>query len=136
VDPTASEAMFRAEVGQLTKLKMFKGGGLVIVSATYPDLIVELPHPSGARRRFRIRADNWNDIAPSVQPVDGDGNVIHGVPSGGYWTNLNSTWGFCVPGTREYHQHHGDNPWDQHRATTTLATVIGRLYTHYKASGG
>jgi hypothetical protein len=128
--------LFRTEVDRLGGLAMFKGGGLVIESATYPNLILDLPHPSGVRRRFRIRADNWNEIAPSVQPIDADGNEIRGVPSGGYWTTLNGTWGLCVPGVREYHQHHGENRWESHRASTNLATIVGRLYFHYKASGG
>lgn len=136
MDPAASEALFRTEVDQLGGLAMFNGGRLAIESATYPDLILELPHPSGVRRRFRIRADNWNELAPSVQPIDADDNEIRGVPSGGYWTTLNATWGLCVPGTREYHQHHSENPWESHRASTSLATIVGRLYSHYKTSGG
>lgn len=136
MDPAASRALFDEEIDPLKRLAMFKGGGLVILSAAYPDLVVELPHPSGKRRRFRLRADNWNELPPSVQPIDADGNDVRGEPSGGYWTTLNGSWGLCVPGTREYHQHHAENPWANHRASTTIANVLGRVYFCYRQSTG
>jgi hypothetical protein len=137
VDPAGSAALFDQEVAGLAPLAMFNGGGLVIESATYPDLVVVLPHPSGKNRRFRLRADGWNELPPSVQPIDANGIEVRGEPTGGgYWTTLNGTWGFCVPGTREYHQHHGENPWSNHRGSTTLATVVGRLYYYYRLTTG
>jgi hypothetical protein len=136
VDPAASAALFAAEVELLRGLAMFNGGGLRIDSATYPDLVLDLPHPSGARRRFRLRCDDWNEIAPSVMPIDADGAEMIGQPVGPYWTTLNNYWGLCVPGTREYHQHHTENPWNQHRAAAPLAAIVGKVYHFYRTSAG
>ena len=116
MDPAASAVLFIGEVEAMRGLAMFNGGGLIIESATYPDLVLDLPHPTGRRRRFRLRANDWNEVAPSVMPIDVDGVDVVGQPLGPFWTNLHNHWGLCVPGTREYHQHHTENPWSQHRA--------------------
>ena len=136
MDPSASQALFREEVDGLRRLAMFNGGGLVIVADTYPDLVLDFPHRTGVRRRFRVRADDWNDLAPSVLPIDSEGNVVSGQPSGGDWGAINNAWGLCLPGTREYHQHHADNPWSNHRASTSLGAIVLKVYASYRRSGG
>lgn len=136
MDPAASKALFDEAVETMRGRRMFQDGGVVIESATFPDLVLDLPHPTGGRRRFRVRADDWDEQPPSVQPIDANGNAVHGEPSGGFWTGLNSGWGLCKVGTREYHRHHTENPWEAHRAKTGLDTIVTRLMASYRASAG
>jgi hypothetical protein len=131
VDPTASERLFGEEVGAMRELAVFSRGGWAIVSAAYPDLVAELPHPSGARRRFRFRCDSWDELPPSVKSIDTEGNEL-AEPTGHLFMALNTGWGLCAPGTREYHAHHGDNPWANHRGQLSLAAILMRVAAHYR----
>lgn len=131
MEPAASKKLFGVEVRAMRKLARFKTSW-PIISATYPDLVVELPHPSGAKRRFRFRCDNWDEQPPSVKSVDAEGNVLDGQPTGGLFMQLNGGYGLCAPGTREYHRHHGENPWANHQESTSLADIIARVAAFYR----
>jgi hypothetical protein len=132
VDPSASERLFCDEVGAMRGQAVFSSGGWKIVSGEFPDLVVELPHPSGARRRFRLRCDSWDELPPSVKSVDANGNQLDGEPKEGLFMGLNTGWGLCAPGTREYHAHHTDNPWANHRGGVWLAAIVVRVASHYR----
>jgi hypothetical protein len=136
VDPGVSRELFETEVAEMRTWARFNGGGWVLVSAEYPRLIVELPHRSGARRQFVLHCDNWDEQPPSVKPLDAQGNVVSGVPAGGLFAGLNSGWGLCAVGTREYHGHHTDNPWSAHRSAYTLQKIVGRLGFFYGRTTG
>jgi hypothetical protein len=131
VDPSVSEALFRDEVAAMRTKARFNGGGCVIVAAVFPELIVEFPHPSGARRRFRFACDNWDESPTSVKSVDADGNELVGQPTGSLFMGLNTGHGLCAPGTREYHDHHTDNPWANHRGRISLKRVVVRVAHYY-----
>jgi hypothetical protein len=132
VDPGVAEALFNEEVAAMSSRARYGRGGWLIVSASFPDLIVELPHPSGARRRFRFRCDGWDEQPPSVKSVDGDGMDLVGQPTGDLFMGLNGGYGLCRPGTREYHHHHMENPWANHRGNTGLDRIVVRVASAYR----
>lgn len=132
MDPQAAEALFTEDVASMRQQARFSDGAWRIVLATFPDLIVELPHPSGARRRFRFRCDSWDEQPPSVKSVDADGNELDGQPTGDLFMGLNSGYGLCRAGTREYHEHHTDNPWANHRGQTRLDRIVVRVASAYR----
>jgi hypothetical protein len=132
VDPSAAKALFDDEVGTMRSRASFKNGSWTIVSAEFPDLVLELPHPSGARRRFRFRCDDWDDQPPSVKSVDADGTELPEQPTGGKWARLSTGWGLCAQWTREYHGHHSEDAWDSHRRNVPLARIIASVATHYR----
>ncbi len=132
MDPSASKALFDDEVETMRSWRRFKDGDWTIVSAIFPDLVIEVPHTSGARRRFRFRCDEWDEKPPSVKSVDGDGNELVGQPSGGKWAALNTGYGLCAEWTREYHAHHAENPWSNHQEKITLARIVASVARHYR----
>jgi hypothetical protein len=132
VDPSVSKALFDEEIAAMRRQARFGEGRWTIVSATFPDLVVELPHPSGAHRRFRLRCDDWNEKPPSVKSVDAEGNELANQPAGGSWGQLNTGYGLCAVWTREYHAHHAENPWSNHQATITLARIVVNVAQHYR----
>lgn len=132
MDPSVSKALFDDEVAKMRAQARFNGGGWEIVTAEFPDLVVEIPHPTGARRRFRFQCDDWDEKPPSVKSVDADGNELAGQPTGHLWMGLNTGWGLCAPGTREYHAHHADNPWANHQGKLSLAEIVVRIASHYR----
>lgn len=134
MDPSVSEALFDEEVGKMRQWVRFKDGRWAIVSATFPDLIVELPHPSGLRRRFRLRCDDWNEKPPSVKSVNAAGEELPSEPTGGKWMRLNTGYGLCAEWTREYHAHHTNNPWSSHQEEITLARIVASVAKHYRAA--
>jgi hypothetical protein len=133
VDPAASRRLFDDEVAEMrTQARFIETWP--IVSAAYPDLVVELPHPTGARRLFRFRCDSWDDQPPSVKSVDAEGNELPSEPVGPLFAALSSGYGLCAPGTREYHAHHHENPWANH--DLSLASIVVRVASHYRNSAG
>jgi hypothetical protein len=134
VDPSVSKALFDDEVEAVAKLAAFKSGTWTLVPSDYPDLVVEFPHPSGSRRRFRFRCDDWNEKPPSVKPVDTDGNELNGEPTGNYFMGLNTGWGLCKAGTREYHAHHAEDPWANHREQLSLQAIVFRVAAFYRGA--
>lgn len=135
MDPSVSKALFDDEVREMRAMARFKGGGWTIVSAEFPDLVVELPHPSGARRRFRFGCDDWDEKPPSVKAIDTDGKDLDQQPSGGKWAGLNTGWGLCAQWTREYHAHHAEDPWESHRQNVSLALIVSSVASHYRKAG-
>jgi hypothetical protein len=133
VDPKVSESLFNEEVEQLRTQARFGKGGWAIVSATFPDLLIQIPHPRGSRL-FRFRCDDWDDLPPSVKSVDTSGNVLEGEPTGHLFMGLKDGWGLCAPGTREYHNHHTENPWENHREELTLGRIVLRVGSHYRSA--
>lgn len=132
MDPSVSEALFDQEVKGLREMAVFSKGTWTIISAQFPDLVVELPHPSSARRRFRFRCDNWDERPPSVKSVDVNGSELPQQPTGNLWMGLNTGWGLCAVGTREYHAHHVDNPWSSHREAMSLAAIVLDVAARYR----
>jgi len=128
VHPGVSKALFDGEVEAMRAQACFNGGGWKIVTAEFPDLVVELPHPSGARRRFRLRCDDWDEKSPSVKSVDAAGNELHGQPTDNHFVE----WGFCVAGTREYHDRHPQDPWASHQSKLSLARIVVRVANYYR----
>jgi hypothetical protein len=135
VDPSVSKALFDDEVETMRASARYGEGGWIIVSAAFPDLVVELPHPSGDGRRFRFRCDDWNEKPPSVRSVDAEGNELTGQPVGGKWMQLNTGYGLCAEWTREYHAHHVENPWSAHQERITLARIVASVAAHYRRAG-
>jgi len=134
VDPSVSRALFDREIEVMRGMARYNGGGWEIVSSEFPDLVVEIPHATGARRRFRFSCIDWDEQPPAVKSVDESGSELEGQPSGHLFMQLNTGWGLCAPGTREYHAHHAENPWAQHRDTTSLAQIVVRVASHYRAA--
>lgn len=128
--PSVSKALFDGEVEAMRAQARFKGGGWEIVSAEFPDLVVEIPHPSGPRRRFRLRCDDWDEKPPSVMSVDGAGNELHGQPSGNHFQD----WGLCAAGIREYHDLHPQDPWANHQGNLSLAGIVVRVASYYRGA--
>lgn len=135
MDPSVSKTLFDDEVEAMRAMARFNGGGWTIVSAEFPDLVVELPHPSGARRRFRFRCDDWDEKPPLVKSVDADGNELAQQPSGGKWMGLNTGWGLCAQWTREYHAHHVEDAWASHREDVRLARIVASVAAYYRKAG-
>jgi hypothetical protein len=133
VDPAVSKALFDDEVEAMRRRAFYGNhGSRKIVSAVYPDLVVDLPHPSGVRRRFRFRCDDFDEQPPSVKSVDEAGSVLEGQPTDNYFAGLSTGWGLCKAGTREYHAHHGDDLWANHRGQLTLGKIVDRVATYYR----
>jgi hypothetical protein len=135
VDPSVAKTLFDDEVGAMRATARFKRGSWTIVAAEFPDLVVELPHPSGARRRFRLRCDDWDEKPPSVKSVDTDGGELSQQPVGGKWMGLNTGWGLCAQWTREYHAHHTEDPWSSHRGRVSLARIVASVASYYRKAG-
>lgn len=108
----------------------FRGGRWQIVSADFPDLVVELPHPSGARRRFRLRCEQWDELPPSVRSVDAEGRELLREPMGNHFQE----WGLCAAGVREYHDLHPHDPWASHRGKVSLARIVFRVQHFYRGA--
>jgi hypothetical protein len=132
VDPGVSKALFDEEVSAMRAMARFQGGGWTIVSSDFPDLVVEIPHHSGSRRRFRFRCDDWDEVPPSVKSVNADGDELAQQPTGDRWASLNTGWGLCAPWTREYHAHHSENPWSNHRSEVSLVMIVVNVASHYR----
>ena len=132
MDPAVSKALFDDEVTAMRVQARFNGGSWSIVSAEFPDLVVELPHPTGARRRFRFRCTDWDEQPPSIKSVGMDSDELNGQPVGGKFMGLNPGWGLCAPGALEYHGHHTEDPWSAHQGKTTLAEIVVRVATFYR----
>lgn len=135
MDPSVAEALFHDEVETMRAAARFKGGSWAIVSAEFPDLVVEFPHPASARRRFRFRCDDWDEKPPSVKSVDANGAELAQQPSGGKWMGLNTGWGLCAQWTREYHAHHAEDLWSSHRGEVGLARIVASVASHYRKAG-
>lgn len=133
MDPAVSRKGFDDEVAEMRAQARFTRSW-PILSAEYPDLVVDFPHSTGARRRFRFRCEDWDDLAPSVKSVDAQGNELPNEPVGSLFMGLNSGYGLCTPGTREYHDHHKENPWANQ--DLTLAEIVLRVASHYRKSSG
>ena len=136
MDPSVSKTLFDGEVEAMGVMARFKSGGWTLVSAEFPDLVVELPHPSGVRRLFRFGCDDWDEQPPSVTSVSANGDELAGEPSGDLWMGLNTGWGLCAPWTREYHAHHLENPWTSHRGTISLARIVLSVAAHCRKANG
>ncbi len=126
--PSVSRGLFDEEVQEMRAKVGFTRGGWKIVDAAFPDLVVELPHPYGVQRRFRLRCEDWNEQPPSVKSVDADGNELPGEPTENHFVE----WGFCVAGTREYHDRHPQDPWASHQDELSLAKIVRRIATYYR----
>lgn len=132
MDLAASKELFKQAAAQLKANKFLKKMGVQIISSDYPDLIVDMTHPSGAHRLFRFRCDDWNAKPPSVKSVDSEGNELAGEPAGPNFSQLSSGWGLCAVGTREYHEHHQqDNPWHANQVNVSLGDVVFTVASHY-----
>lgn len=94
VDPAACKKVFDDEVMEMRAQSRFTKSW-PILSADYPDLVVELPHSSGARRRFRFRCDDWDDQAPSVKSVDVHGKDLLNDPVGALFSGLLRRGPYC-----------------------------------------
>jgi hypothetical protein len=134
-DPAVSKTLFDDEVAAMRAQARFNAGTWTIVSAEFPDLVVELPHATDAQRRFRFRCTDWDEKPPSVKSVDGHGNELIGQPAGGKFMGLNPGWGLCAPGTLEYHGHHTEDPWAGHQGQTSLAAIVARVASFYREAG-
>ena len=132
MDPSVAKALFDDEVEAMRAAARFKGGSWTIVSAEFPDLVVELPHPSGTRRRFRFRCDDWDEMPPSVKSVDIAGSELTQQPTGGKWMGLNTGWGLCAQWTREYHAHHTEDPWSSRLGGVSLARIVASVASYYR----
>ena len=126
--PQVSKELFEREAAAMFSQARFKGGGWEIILAQFPDLIVELPHPSGARRRFRLRCGDWDEKPPSVKSVDTEHNELPGEPTENHFVG----WGFCVAGSLEYHERHAEDPWANHRSKLRLANIVMRIANYYR----
>lgn len=134
MDPAVSKKLFDDEIAAMRVQARFNAGSWTIVCAEFPDLVVELPHPTGARLRFRLRCNGWDEQPPSVKSVDANGAELDGQPAGGKFMGLNTGWGLCAPGTLEYHHHHTEDPWTGHQGQTNLGSIVARLASFYRGA--
>lgn len=94
---------------------------ILVNSMEFPFLDVTFEHSSPLR--LRMRADQWNELPPSVELLDAAGNPnATPMPGGIFNPSAHPNTGMpfvCMRGTLEYHTHpsHTQEVWDQYKGT-------------------
>jgi Predicted metal binding domain len=84
----------------------------------YP--IVDITVSAKRSLRLRLTCDGWNDVPPSAELLDKEGNILTGAPGGIFNASNHPTTGkpfICMVGFREYHTHpsHVPDSWENYR---------------------
>ena len=130
----ASKALFERDVAGLTE-RLLASRNWKLYSKEFPILDVGFRAENRAEFRLRLIARDWNDLPPSAELLNGDGEFLKQLPQypGGVFNNGNhpSTGRpfICMAGTLEYHTHssHINDNWDNHKSKD--ACTLGGIAT-------
>jgi hypothetical protein len=133
----ATQALLQEQVSRLRELATELG----ITDIRYEGLVVTV---SFRRRRdarvftLRFRCDGWPVVSPSahfVDPTTGGDDGPEVWPTDGeqaFKTTAQPRF-ICLPGTREYHEHHG--PIQPNIHSNTLAAILHHVLQCIEARG-
>lgn len=140
-----SKAAFDRDVGRIDP-RSVQMRDWRIIEADHPVLDVLFGHASAAPLRLRLVCDDWDEIPPSIQLLDKDGNFLTTAPPNG--GNVFNPGGHpatgrpfvCMRGAREYHTHvsHTSDLWDNYRGQSgmDLGGIVFQLWQAWKRSVG
>jgi len=136
-----SRALFEEEVNQF-RPELFESRGWTFFSRTYPILDVGFSARDGARLRLRLVCDDWNDLPPSVEFYDWEGqprSSIERDPAGVFNNSAHPITRkpfVCMKGVREYHTHssHLSDKWDaiKNDKRFSLGGILTQLWHAWK----
>lgn len=140
-----SKAAFDRDVGRIDP-RSVRMRDWTIIEADYPVLDVLFGHASAPPLRLRLVCDDWDEIPPSIQLLDKDGQFLTTAPPnignvfnpGGHPTTGRPF--VCMRGAREYHIHssHTSDLWDNYRGQSgmDLGGIVFQLWQAWKRSVG
>ena len=119
----ASKALFEREVAGLTE-RLLTSRNWKVHSKEFPILDVGFRAPHRAEFRLRLVTKNWNDLPPSAELLNADGEFLKHLPQypGSIFNNsTHPSTGrpfICMAGTLEYHTHpsHLNDSWDNYKS--------------------
>jgi hypothetical protein len=121
-----ARANFESDVANLTPV-VISSCRLQVHSTDFPVLDVTVEHTKPLR--LRMRADNWDELPPSVELLRPDGIPLTNLVPGGIFhagphPHTNRPF-VCMRGCREYHTHpsHLNEAWEQHRGRDGMGLV-------------
>jgi Predicted metal binding domain len=115
----ASKSLFEVQVSRL-ELPLLQLRRWRILSREYPTLELMFGHESRPPLRLRLVCDNWNELPPSIELLDQEGNLLSPAPRdpAGVFNPgphpMTQKPFICMRGAREYHTHpsHLTDHWD------------------------
>lgn len=116
----ASKTLFEVQVSRL-ELPLLQLRRWRILGREYPALELMFDHESRPPLRLRLVCDNWNELPPSIELLDQEGNFLSAAPRdpAGVFNPgphpMTQKPFICMRGSREYHTHpsHLDDHWDR-----------------------
>lgn len=133
----ASRALF-AEGVKAIEDSVLKLRDWQLNSKDYPVLDIGFRKRGEVRLRVRLRCDDWNDLPPSIEICDAQGNLIRALPHnlGGIFNmSAHPSTGkpfICMRGSREYHTHpsHTTDAWASIKTKDafTLGGIVTQLW--------
>ena len=121
-----ARANFETDVANLSPV-LATAYGLHVHAAAYPTLDVTIDH----RRPLRVqmRADNWDELPPSIDLMSAEGAIMNlNLPGGIFHTGPHPETGrpfVCMRGSLEYHRHSGhlNDHWDNYRGQDGMGLI-------------
>ena len=117
-----------------------------IIEDTYPVLDVLFGHASAAPLRLRLVCNDWDELPPSIQLLDKEGQFLATAPpnvGNVFNSGAHPATGrpfVCMRGAREYHTHfsHTSDFWDNYRGQSgmDLGGIMFQLWQAWKRSVG
>lgn len=110
----------------------------------FPVVDVGFRCQNAARLRVRFTCEDWNDIPPSVELLDYEGNFLARLdpdPTSVFNNGPHAMTGrpfICMRGSREYHMHesHKTDPWDDLRGQPKyrLGEILTQIWRAWRRS--
>jgi hypothetical protein len=136
-----SRALFDEEVKRLCP-ELFESRGWTLFAASHPVLDVGFSSSGGATFRVKLLCDDWNDLPPSAQFCDSQGNLLSAIerdPTGVYNNSPHPVTRrpfACMKGVREYHTHpsHTGDSWPAIKGDPrySLGGILTQLWHAWK----
>ncbi|ABE37273.1 hypothetical protein RPD_0033 [Rhodopseudomonas palustris BisB5] len=140
-----SKATFDRDIGRIDprSVRMYDWA---IVQANYPVFDVIFNHAQVAPLRLRLVCDDWDEIPPSIELLNKEGQPLATAPpnvgnvfNGSTHPNTGRPF-VCMRGAREYHTHgsHTSDLWDNYRGQSgmDLGGIVVQLWRAWKRSVG
>lgn len=126
VHEALAKVKFEQDVAALTDMSAARQR-LIVHTKAFPTLDVTVEHTKPIR--FRMHADNWDDLPPSVAVLEPDGSPWkESLPGDVFNSGPHPATGqpfICMRGVLEYHTNSGhmNEKWDQYRGNDGMGLV-------------
>lgn len=130
-----SKALFEAQTNFPREL--LDARGWTVLSKEFPVLDVVFEAPTRKALRVRMICEDWNDLPPSIELLNRDGEKLKKLPTGSGVLNSSphpSTGAsfICSPGSREYHTHgsHTSDLWENYKQQSgySLGEILTQIH--------